>query len=77
MYIVLTIFTFYLLFCLLKFFIKAIPVISVFPILPFLLYRDEEWRKEYPIGSKLVVVAWSVLYAVLLFISLLFIFFID
>ena len=70
--IVLIIFTFYLLFCLLKFFIKAIPVILVFPVLPFLLYSDEEWRKEYPISSKIVVVLWGVLYAIILLISLVF-----
>ena len=68
--IVLIIFTFYLLFCLLKFFIKATPVILVFPVLPFLLYSDEEWRKEYPISSKIVVVLWGVLYAIILLISL-------
>ena len=69
--IVLIIFTFYLLFCLLKFFIKAIPVILVFPVLPFLLYSDEEWRKEYPIISKIIVILWGALYAIILLVLLI------
>lgn len=70
MHLLWVILVFYLLFCLLKFFIKAIPVILVFPVLPFLLYSDEEWRKEYPISSKIVVVLWGALYAIILLISL-------
>lgn len=55
---------FYLLLCLARFFVKAIPVALVFPVMPFLCAW--EIRKERPFVAWTIVVLWSLLYAVLI-----------
>ena len=60
---------FYLLFCLARFLVKAIPVALVFPVMPFLCAW--EIRKERPFVAWTIVVLWSLLYAVLLLMWLI------
>lgn len=65
MEIFIAILTFYLLFCLLRFFIKSIPVILILPVAPFLLAK--EWMAERPLTAWAIIVLWALLYLVALF----------
>ena len=51
----------YLLFCLCGLFIKAIPVILLLPVAPFLCAW--EIRKERPFVAWTIIVLWALLYA--------------
>lgn len=65
MWIIGVILTFYLLFCLLRFFIKSIPVILILPVAPFLLAK--ELMNERPLTAWTIIVLWALLYLVALF----------
>ena len=54
--------------------LKWLLIALAFPFMPFLMLRDEEWKKEYPIGSKLVLATSIIFWIVMLSITLLVIF---